>query len=71
MTEQDLTDTWLRLKALEQAITAFSEITETIPSDDRYASFMVVMAERIEGEFCALQSEMFRTFGKKPVNTAA
>ena len=25
MTEQDLTDTWLRLKALEQAITAFSK----------------------------------------------
>lgn len=71
MTEQDLTDTWLRLKALEQAITAFSEITETIPSDDRYASFMVVMAERIEGEFCALHSEILRTFGKKPVNTAA
>ena len=32
---------------------------------------MVVMAERIEGEFCALQSEILRTFGKKPVNTAA
>jgi len=71
MTNHDLTETYIRLKSLEQAITAFSEVSQAIPSDDRYAAFMVVMVDRLENEFSALQAEIIRTWGRVHVNVAS
>ena len=71
MTDHDLTETYRRIKALEQAITAFSEVTSVVPSEDQYASLMSVMSDRIESEFSALKAEIFRTCGATSSNTAS
>jgi RNA processing factor Prp31 len=71
MTDHDLTETYRRIKALEQAITAFSEVTSVVPSEDQYASLMSVMSDRIESEFSALKAEIFRTWGATSSNTAS
>jgi len=71
MTDHDLTETYRRIKALEQAITAFSEVTSVVPSEDQYASLMSVMSDRIESEFSALKAEIVRTWGATSSNTAS
>lgn len=71
MTDHDLTETYRRIKALEQAITAFSEVTSVVPSEDQYASLMSVMSDRIESEFSALKAEISRTWGATSSNTAS
>ncbi|MFM5577060.1 hypothetical protein ACET8O_21105 [Aeromonas veronii] len=68
MTNRDLTDTYRQLKALERAITALTEAASLIPEDDDHAALMVVLSDRIEAEFVALQGDLVRSWS---LNTAA
>lgn len=68
MTTRDLTDTYRQLKALERAITALTEAASLIPEDDDHAALMVVLSDRIEAEFVALQGDLVRSWS---LNTAA
>lgn len=68
MTNRDLTDTYRQLKALERAITALTEAASLIPEDDDHAALMVVLSDRIEAEFVALQGDLIQSWS---LNTAA
>ena len=68
MTNRDLTDTYHQLKALERAITALTEAASLIPEDDDHAALVLVLSDRIETEFEALQAKVIESWS---LNTAA
>lgn len=54
------------LEALAVTVCALSELAEVIPSDDRYASLVRVLAERLDSDMQAMRSQVYELWQFTP-----
>ena len=54
------TDTYHSMNTLDLSIRAFVELAHVIPEDDRYASLLLVLADRLESDFTAMRNDAIK-----------
>lgn len=58
MAGQDvITKSYRSLNSLELAIRAFVEVAHLMPEEERYASLLLVLADRLEREFAVVSND--------------
>lgn len=61
MAKQDLTtNSYHSLSDLERSIRAFVEFAHIMPEEDAFAPLLLVLADRIEGDFSAVKNDTIR-----------
>ena len=61
MAKTDLTtNSYRSLNTLSQSIQAFVEFAHVIPEEDRFAPLLLVLADRLEGDFTARRTDAIR-----------
>lgn len=61
MAKTDLTtNSYRSLNTLSQSIQAFVEFAHVIPEEDRFAPLLLVLADRLEGDFTAMRNDAIR-----------
>lgn len=61
MAKQDLTtNSYRSLSDLERSIRAFVEFAHLMPEEDTFAPLLLVLADRIEGDFSAMKNDTIR-----------
>lgn len=61
MAKQDLTtNSYHSLSDLERSIRAFVEFAHLMPEEDTFAPLLLVLADRIEGDFSAMKNDTIR-----------
>jgi len=61
MAKQDLTiNSYHSLSDLERSIRAFVEFAHIMPEEDTFAPLLLVLADRIEGDFSAVKNDTIR-----------
>ena len=61
MAKADLTtSSYHTLSTLDMSIRAFVEFAHVLPEEDRFAPLLLVLADRIEGDFIAIRNDTIR-----------
>ena len=61
MAKTDLTtNSYRSLNTLSQSIQAFVEFAHVIPEEDRFSPLLLVLADRLEGDFTAMRNDAIR-----------
>ena len=61
MAKADLTtNSYNTLNSLDMSIRAFVEFAQVLPEEDRFASLLLVLADRIESDFTAMRNDTIR-----------
>lgn len=61
MAKTDLTtNSYHTLNSLDMSIRAFVEFAHVLPEEDRFAPLLLVLADRIEGDFTAMRNDTIR-----------
>lgn len=54
------TDSYHSMNTLDLSIRAFVEFAHVIPEEDRYASLLLVLADRLESDFTAMRNDAIK-----------
>lgn len=58
MAKTDLTiNSYHSLESLDKSIRAFVELVHVLPEDDRFVPLLMVLSDRIEGDFVAMRQD--------------
>ena len=61
MAKADLTtNSYNTMNSLDMSIRAFVEFAHVLPEEDRFASLLLVLADRIESDFTAMRNDTIR-----------
>ncbi len=64
MASTDLTtNSYQSLNALGLSIRAFVELPHVLPEEDQYAPLLLVLADRLEGDFTAMRNDTIKLWG--------
>lgn len=64
MATTDLTtNTYQSINALDLSIRAFVELAHVLPEQDEYVPLLLVLADRLEGDFTAMRNHTIKLWG--------
>lgn len=67
MAMQHVTETsYYALQAMSVTVCALAELADIIPEEDRYASLIRILSERLDADMQALSSEVYNLMGHVP-----